>query len=137
MDGADMLVVYSLFCLGWALIQIAYERSPASSDGATDWSSKVFLSPLWMSSPVSRLIVGLLALASSIVVPVVGWVALRWWYGLLGFLFVKGIAPAFVPGRELLLTGVYRWWNPGTWNPGITFLLGVFLTSLSTILMFL
>ncbi len=93
-----MVTYYYLFCLGWGLLQAAYDRAPVSSEpGTPEELRKKMLSPLWMSNPTFGATLGLLAIAAAIVAPVVGFVILRWWHGILGFLIVKFAVSALVP----------------------------------------
>jgi hypothetical protein len=87
---------YALLCFAAALLQAAYNLSPASEPAASAARMRKMLgSPLWMSSDVGGLVMGISTVATMIAVPVAGWVLFRWYYGLLGFLFAAVLGRRF------------------------------------------
>lgn len=89
---------YYLFAFGWGLLQAAYDRMPVSEEpGTPARTRKQMQSPLWMGNEAFGATAAGIATAGMLVVPIVGFAALSWWHGLLGFAVTRQLVTSMTP----------------------------------------
>jgi len=113
-----MIIKYLIFCIGCALLQNAYVKTPTAGKTGVQEALAV---PVVFLNPTTQIVVAIIAILSFIAEVVIGFMFISWWAGL--FFWI----PA------LLLIGFILPLK----NPALSFILGILITLISGLFLFI
>lgn len=113
-----MLIKYIIFCIGCALLQSAYVKTPTA--GKTSTQEALAVPEVFLKSN-TQIVVSIIALLASIIEIVIGIILISWWAGLFFWIPALVLVGFVLPIK----------------NPAPLFILGILITLISGLLFFI